>query len=85
MSVRPISRNLVITIDPASTNLGYKTFLNGTLVSNIMLDTSHVATDTIDYVATDDVGNTATSTRVVIIGPVSSAEHAGPARHINYR
>jgi len=32
MSVRLINRNLVITIDPASTNLGYKTFLNGTLV-----------------------------------------------------
>ena len=28
------------------------------------------------YVATDDVGNTATSTRVVIIEPVSSAKHA---------
>lgn len=78
MSVRPINRNLVITIDPASTNLGYKTFLNGTLVSNIMLDTSQLATDTIDYVATDDVGNTATSTRVVIIEPVSSAKHAAP-------
>jgi hypothetical protein len=74
MSVRLINRNLVITIDPASTNLGYKTFLNGTLVSNIMLDTSQVATDTTDYVATDDVGNTATSTCVVIIEPVSSAD-----------
>jgi hypothetical protein len=38
------------------TNLGYKTFLNGTLVSNIVLDTSNVATDTIDYVATDTDG-----------------------------
>jgi hypothetical protein len=28
------------------TNLGYKTFLNGTLVSNIVIDTSEVATDT---------------------------------------
>jgi len=34
-------------------NLGIKTFLNGTLVSNIIVDTSTVATDTIDYVATD--------------------------------
>ena len=30
------------------TNLGYKTFLNGTLVSNIVLDTSNVATDVND-------------------------------------
>lgn len=49
------------------TNLGYQTFLNGTLVSNIVLDTNQVATDTIDYVATDSDGLTATSTRTVII------------------
>jgi surface protein with Ig-like domain len=49
------------------TNLGYKTFLNGALVSNIVFDTSEVATDTIDYVATDSVGNASTSTRTVII------------------
>jgi hypothetical protein len=49
------------------TNLGYQTFLNGTLVSNIVIDTSQVATDTIDYVATDNTGLTATSTRTVLI------------------
>jgi hypothetical protein len=49
------------------TILGYQTFLNGTLVSNIVIDTSGVATDTIDYVATDSSGNTATSTRTVLI------------------
>lgn len=48
-------------------NLGLKYFLNGALVSNIVLDTSEVATDTIDYVATDTYGNTATSTRTVIV------------------
>ena len=48
-------------------DLGYKTFLDGALVSNIIIDTSQVATDTIDYVATDTWGNTATSTRTVII------------------
>jgi hypothetical protein len=32
-----------------------------------MIDTSAVATDTIDYVATDQAGNTATSTRTVFI------------------
>jgi hypothetical protein len=40
---------------------------NGALVSNIVIDTSTAATDTIDYVATDAAGNTATSTRTVII------------------
>lgn len=54
------------------TNLGVKTFLNGTLVSNIVIDTSSVATDTIDYVATDTDGLTATSTRTVIIDTVAS-------------
>jgi hypothetical protein len=36
-------------------------------VSNIVIDPTQVATDTIDYVATDTWGNTATSTRTVII------------------
>ena len=44
-----------------------KYFLNGTLTSNIIIDTSAEATDTIDYVATDSAGNTATSTRTVIV------------------
>ena len=53
--------------DNVDNNLGYKTFLNGALVSNIMIDTSAAATDTIDYVASDSAGNTATSTRTVIV------------------
>jgi hypothetical protein len=53
------------------TNLGITTFLNGTLVSNIVLDTSEIATDTIDYVATDTAGLTATSTRTVLIEPTT--------------
>ena len=36
-------------------------------MSDIVIDTGHVATDTIDYVATDPNGLTATSTRTVII------------------
>jgi hypothetical protein len=59
------------------TNLGLQTFLNGTPVSNIDIDTSQVATDTIDYVATDSDGLTATSTRTVLIeAAVSSAASA---------
>jgi len=44
-----------------------KTFLDGALVSNILIDTTQVATDTIDYVATDTWGNTATSTRTIVV------------------
>jgi hypothetical protein len=51
----------------ADLNLGIKTFLNSTLVSNIVLDTTITATDTIDYVATDRPGLTSISTRTVII------------------
>ena len=58
-----------------NTNLGYQTFLNGALVSSIAIDTSQAATDTIDYVATDQSGLTATSTRTVIIqAALSDAE-----------
>jgi hypothetical protein len=54
------------------TNLGYQTFLNGTLVTNLTIDTSSVATDTIDYVATDDAGTTATSSV-----PMRQSRHSG--------
>ena len=54
------------------TNLGIKTFLNGTLVSNIVIDTSSVATNTIDYAATDQAGLTSTSSRTVLIEDVAS-------------
>jgi hypothetical protein len=60
-----------ITGPQADLNLGIKTFLNGTLVSNIAIDTSAVATDTIDYVVTDSQGLTSTSTRTVIVQPAA--------------
>ena len=53
--------------DNVDQNLGLKYFLNGALVSNIVIDTSTAATDTVDYVAADTAGNTATSTRTVIV------------------
>jgi hypothetical protein len=56
-----------ITAPLADLNLGIKTFLNGQLTSNIVIDTSAAATDTIDYVATDQIGLAATSTRTVIV------------------
>ena len=54
-------------------DLGYKTFLDGALVSNILIDTSQAATDTVDYVATDTWGNTATSTRTVVVEAATSS------------
>jgi len=59
-------------------DLGYKTFLNGALVSNILIDTSQVATDTIDYGATDTWGNTASSTRTVIIDAATASTSTTP-------
>jgi hypothetical protein len=41
-----------VTGPQADINLCINTFLNGKLVSNIVLETSQVTTDTIDYVAT---------------------------------
>jgi hypothetical protein len=38
-----------------------------------VLDTSSAATDTIDYVATDSAGLTATSTRTVLIEAATAA------------
>jgi hypothetical protein len=47
--------------DNVDKNLGLKTFLNGTLVSNIVIDTS-------------TAGNTATSTRTVVVAAPDSPE-----------
>ena len=60
-----------ITGPAADLNLGIKTFVNGLFVSNIQLDTSAAATDTINYVATDGQGLTSTSTRTVIVEPAT--------------
>ena len=62
-----------ITGPQADLNLGIATFLNGTLTSNIVIDTSAAATDSIDYVATDQSGLTSTSTRTVIIQAATSS------------
>jgi hypothetical protein len=43
-------------------NLGVQTYLNGTLTSNIVIDTTQAATDTIDYIATDQSDLSSTST-----------------------
>jgi hypothetical protein len=43
-------------------NLGITTYVNEIETSPVQIDTSAPATDTIDYVATDTTGLTATST-----------------------
>jgi lysophospholipase L1-like esterase len=48
-------------------NLGITTYVNGIEMSPVQIDTTQVATDTIDYVVTDQNGLTSTSTRTVII------------------
>ena len=63
-----------ITGPEADLNLGIKTFLNGALVSDIVLDTSQAVTDTIDYVVTDQNGLTSTSTRTVIVEAAAAAD-----------
>jgi hypothetical protein len=48
-------------------NLGITTYVNGAAMNPVKLDTTQAATDTIAYVATDQTGLAATSTRTVIV------------------
>ena len=68
-----------ITGSQADLNLGIVTYLNDFPVTQIQLDTSVAATDTIDYVATDQNGLTSTSTRTVIVQPVANDNQAASA------
>jgi hypothetical protein len=56
-----------ITGPQADLNLGITTYVNGIETSPMQIDTSAAATDTIDYVVTDQNGLTSTSTRTAII------------------
>ncbi|MBL7045361.1 MAG: DUF5011 domain-containing protein, partial [Parcubacteria group bacterium] len=56
-----------VVTDNVNDNLGITTYLDGTLVSQITLNTASSTTYTISYVAVDQAGNTATSTRQVIV------------------
>jgi hypothetical protein len=44
-----------------------RAYVNGTPMNPIQLDTTQAATDTIDYVVTDQNGLSSTSTRTVIV------------------
>ncbi|MDR3570896.1 MAG: tail fiber domain-containing protein, partial [Candidatus Pacebacteria bacterium] len=48
-------------------NLDIHTFVNGVATEPVAIDTTQAATDTIEYVVTDQNGSTATSTRTVIV------------------
>jgi hypothetical protein len=63
----------------ADLNFDIKTFLHGALLSYIVLDTSQIATDTIDNVATDSSRLTSTSTRTVIVEPTALAPSTSPS------
>jgi len=65
-----------ITGPQADLNLGITTFVNGAAMFTVQIDTTQAATDTIQYVAADSKGLTATSTRTVIIQPVAAAAAA---------
>jgi hypothetical protein len=65
-----------VVTDSQGHSLSYRTFVNAILESQIVIDTSSQATDTIDYVAMDSTGLTSTSTRAV---PIEAAAIPAPA------
>jgi Domain of unknown function (DUF5011) len=68
-----------ITGPQADLNLGITTYLNGSPMNPIQLDTTQAATDTIQYVATDQNGLTSTTTRTVIIQAANDSTPPQPA------
>jgi hypothetical protein len=74
-----IDLGATITGPQADLDLGITTYVNGIETNPVQIDTSVVATDTIDYVATDQKGLTATSTRTVIIEAPSIIPTADPS------
>jgi hypothetical protein len=52
--------------------------VNGIETSPVQIDTSQAATDTIDYIATDQNGLTSTTTRTIIIQPVEAPSIVPP-------
>lgn len=60
-------------------NLGIHLYIDGAAVDAVQLDTSVAGKHTIDYVATDAGGSTATSTRTVIIAAPANDNRAPAA------
>jgi hypothetical protein len=74
----------VIVEDNVDQNVGYEVWRNGEYLgrnlSGVEVDTSAAGEHTIEYVAKDQAGNTATSTRTVIVNAISdAAQDAGTA------
>jgi hypothetical protein len=61
-----------ITSPTADLNLGIHLYVDGVAVDAVQLDTSTAATHSVDYVATDPAGLTATSTRTVIVSAAAN-------------
>jgi hypothetical protein len=57
-----ISEASMITAPTADLNLGIKTFLNGTLVSNIILDTTSQATVEVSSIVPNDIASASQAT-----------------------
>ena len=66
----------MITGPQVDLNLDIETYVNDVATSPIAIDTSTAATDTIDYVVTDQQGLTSTSTRTLLIEDVSANQSA---------
>ena len=67
-----------ITGPQADLNLGITTYVNGIQMTPVQITTTQAATDTIDYVVTDSAGNSATSTRTVIVqAPIAAPPTSG--------
>jgi hypothetical protein len=62
----------------ADLNLGIATFVNGAPMNPVQIDTIAAATDTIDYVVSDQNGLSATSTRTVIVEPAADPSTSPP-------
>ena len=56
-----------VVSDDANDNMGIDTFLNGTAVSQIQIDTSTTSVSTVTYKATDKNGNTVSADRKVYV------------------
>jgi len=70
----------VVVADNVDQNLGYEVWRDGELLgrnlSGVSVDTSIAGEHSIDYAAMDQAGNTATSTRTIIVEEQSPVEQA---------
>jgi hypothetical protein len=72
-----------ITGPQADLNLGITTYVNGAPMNPIQLNTTQAATDTIQYVVTDQSGLSSTTTRTVIIQAANDNQASTTAANDN--